>query len=72
MLHKCGHTNAGSTIKVNKRSEIMCPQLETTVIGQEDCLVLNIYVPETVYNDPSTKAPVMVFVHGGGLVSYYV
>ena len=40
-----------------------------TVIGQEDCLVLNIYVPRNVYNDPSSKAPVMVFVHGGGLVS---
>ena len=35
------------------------------VIGQEDCLVLNVYVPET---DPASSGPlpVMVFIHGGG------
>ena len=31
------------------------------MIGQEDCLVLNIYVP-----DRAGSLPVMVFIHGGG------
>ena len=56
---------------VSKESEIQCVQMDSQlqVIGQEDCLFLNIYVPETVYNDPFPGAPVMVFIHGGGLVS---
>ena len=56
---------------VSKESKIQCVQLVnlTSFAGQEDCLFLNIYVPETVYNDPFPGAPVMVFIHGGGLVS---
>ena len=56
---------------VSKESKIQCVQLVnlTSFAGQEDCLFLNIYVPENVYNDPFPGAPVMVFIHGGGLVS---
>ena len=43
--------------------------MELSLIGQEDCLFLNIYIPENVYNDPFSKVPVMVFIHGGGLVT---
>lgn len=32
-------------------------------VGSEDCLHLNVYVPE---HDSSKKLPVMVFIHGGG------
>jgi carboxylesterase type B len=39
--------------------------------GQEDCLLLNVYVPNTYYNAVESRAPVMVFIHGGGLVSFY-
>ena len=39
-------------------------------IGQEDCLLLNVYVPRYVYNDSSSEVPVMVYIHGGGLVSF--
>lgn len=32
-------------------------------VGSEDCLNLNVYVPET---DTSKRLPVMLFIHGGG------
>ena len=46
-----------------------CPQLETTggkLDTAEDCLTLNVWAPR----DPTatTKLPVMVWIHGGGLV----
>ena len=36
------------------------------VIGDEDCLHLNVWTPETGPEDQVTKRPVMVFIHGGG------
>ncbi|MCS6936567.1 MAG: carboxylesterase family protein [Candidatus Bipolaricaulota bacterium] len=47
-----------------------CPQLPGTILRyqletDEDCLSLNIWTPKT---DPSAKLPVMVWIHGGGLV----
>lgn len=40
--------------------------------SSEDCLFLDIIVPETIFNDRHTKkAPVVVFVHGGGYVESY-
>ena len=59
-----------ATIDASGISEVMCPQLRETgaVVGQEDCLTLNIYVPEQVYNDPAWLASVMVYIHGGGFV----
>lgn len=43
---------------------VRCPQRISTsiVIGQEDCLVLNVYAPAHA----AGAVPVMVFVHGGG------
>ena len=39
-------------------------------IGEEDCLVLNIYVPENVIiNKKDEKLPVMIWIHGGGLMT---
>lgn len=34
------------------------------IIGEEDCLYLNIYVPKT--NNESKKLDVVVHIHGGG------
>jgi para-nitrobenzyl esterase len=34
--------------------------------GSEDCLFLNVYAPESA--GPSSSLPVMVYIHGGGLV----
>ncbi|KAH0550403.1 hypothetical protein KQX54_019183 [Cotesia glomerata] len=46
----------------------MCPQLNRfgEFVGDEDCLHLNIFVPE-LYS--SEKLPVLVFVHGGAFVT---
>jgi len=41
--------------------------LTQKVVGSEDCLYLNIYVPYKVYR--TTGNPVMVWIHGG---SYHV
>jgi len=47
-------------------SEVMCPQIvDDKLVGQEDCLLLNIYVPHT---DDQGPLPVMVWVHGGALL----
>ena len=57
---------------VSHESKIICPQPQAFpvgLIGQEDCLVLNVYVPEKALNNPDVKLPVMVWIHGGGLVS---
>jgi len=42
-----------------------CPQLDSNnnVVGNEDCLVLNVFASAT---PPSGKQPVIVFFHGGG------
>ncbi|XP_050682610.1 juvenile hormone esterase-like [Leptidea sinapis] len=46
---------------------IKCPQwLVYLTFGTEDCLYLDVYVPETA--EPRVKLPVMIFFHGG---SYY-
>jgi para-nitrobenzyl esterase len=47
-----------------------CPQLPGTIFRyqlemEEDCLSLNIWTPRA---DPTAKFPVMVWIHGGGLV----
>lgn len=44
-----------------------CTQLdadETTVVGEEDCLQLNVWTPTARGNDASL--PVLFFIHGGG------
>ena len=66
------HMEEDATIDVSKESKVICPQMDNNVIiGQEDCLLLNVYVPRYVYNDSSSsEVPVMVYIHGGGLVSY--
>uniref|UniRef100_A0A8C2ATX7 Carboxylic ester hydrolase n=1 Tax=Cyprinus carpio TaxID=7962 RepID=A0A8C2ATX7_CYPCA len=40
--------------------------LATDVVGSEDCLYLNIWVPQG--NTVSTNLPVMVFIYGGGFL----
>jgi para-nitrobenzyl esterase len=42
-----------------------CPQIDVNdkVVGDEDCLTLNIWTPNTT---PSAPLPVLFFIHGGG------
>ena len=66
------------TYDVSQISRLVCPQLSYGVdpskpgdlnyLGQEDCLVLNVYVPEKILNGAADqKASVLFFIHGGGL-----
>ncbi|XP_037029459.1 esterase FE4-like [Bradysia coprophila] len=56
----------GTLLTQNQRSK--CPQIDalrgsTVVEGNEDCLYVNVYVPETAGN---TRLDVVVWIHGGG------
>nr|UYG55603.1 carboxylesterase 3 [Arma chinensis] len=42
---------------------IFIPDSRNTTIGQEDCLILNIYTPDV---DKSRHLPVLAYIHGGG------
>ena len=59
------------TIDASEISTIKCTQIGflsgNVLLGQEDCLLLNIYVPESVLNNPEKKLPVIFWIHGGGL-----
>lgn len=37
--------------------------------GKEDCLTLNVFTPNVKKNSQKTPLPVMVWIHGGGLVT---
>lgn len=39
------------------------------VVGSEDCLYLNVFVPKTVIKEKKDKVPVMVFIHGGAFLT---
>ena len=51
-------------------SEVMCPQVidGAGLVGQEECLLLNIYVPEAALTGEKDPLPVMVWLHGGALL----
>jgi len=57
---------------VSSESTIVCPRKSDwfdpawEVVGDEDCLFLNVYTPE---NHEQTPLPVMVWIHGGALVT---
>ena len=60
------------TIDVSQESKVLCNQIKDyyLLIGQEDCLLLNIYIPEKIFNDESGKRyPVMVWIYGGGFTN---
>ena len=54
-------------------SDILCPQLTNTVsgdlIGQEDCLYLNIYTPADLNQGETSSLPVVVWIYGGGFIT---
>jgi len=56
--------SAESTIACPRKSDWYDPAWE--VVGEEDCLFLNVYSPE---NHQQSPLPVMVWIHGGALVT---
>ena len=62
---------------VSQESTVRCPQWHRmsngnrALWGQEDCLLLNIYVPDDVFFNPedNLELPVMVWIHGGALIN---
>jgi len=51
-------------------SMVACTQVvwqTGNIIGQEDCLLLSVYVPKIFFERNIPKFPVMVWIHGGGL-----
>ena len=55
----------------NVNSNILCPQYDSwtgsdRILGQEDCLFLNVYIPENAIHGLSL--PVLFWIHGGSLV----
>nr|CAD7457414.1 unnamed protein product [Timema tahoe] len=47
-----------------------CVQVEGSVEGSEDCLFINVYTPQLPgVKDACSLLPVMVWIHGGGLIS---
>jgi para-nitrobenzyl esterase len=54
------------TLQANELAPI-CPQMdEDQIVGDEDCLYLNIWTPAEA--TPESRLPVMVYIHGGGNV----
>ena len=55
---------------MGNESTVFCPQINGfTLDGVEDCLFLNVYVPKKAIDDQDLKLPVMVFIHGGALIT---
>ena len=47
-----------------------CPQFNPLhwVTGEEDCLLLNIFVPASGFDNANVSLPVMVWIHGGSFI----
>ena len=58
----------GSHVNVSSNSNVWCPQWIGGVFGEEDCLMLNIYVPEHILLSGRSSADVMVWLTGGALL----
>ena len=58
-------------VDVSSESKMQCSQfnfITKGIDGQEDCLLLNIYVPDIAMSGSkinTIKLPVMVWIHGG-------
>ena len=66
------YTDKKGTYDVGNESTVICPQLDfkLDVVGREDCLLLNIYVPKIAISNPKKrKYPVMFWIYGGALVT---
>lgn len=47
-----------------------CPQMyNKAVIGTENCLVINVYIPQLIGRRRQPKLPILAYIHGGGFES---
>ncbi|KAL1439068.1 hypothetical protein MTO96_047528 [Rhipicephalus appendiculatus] len=59
-----------SSFSDNLRASPRCLQwTRERIVGEEDCLFLDIYVPATYFATPATKLPVVVFIPGADFKS---
>ena len=63
-----------SPLDLTGDSNVMCPQLSETVsgdlLGQEDCLYMNIYTPAVQQGQrEDATLPVLVWLYGGGFIT---
>jgi len=63
-----------AVLDLSGSSSVVCPQLTGAVsgdyLGQEDCLLLNIYSPsEAFHSETDELAPVLVWIYGGGFLT---
>jgi para-nitrobenzyl esterase len=66
--HACWSTTLAASSFGAKCLQIdpQSPANNPAVIGQEDCLTVNVWTPASAM--PASKLPVMLFIHGGGNV----
>ena len=51
-----------------KRTVCRQPRKTLSLTGQEDCLLLNIFVPSSAFDNANVSLPVMVWIHGGSFI----
>ena len=59
------------TVDASEISSVKCPQHSDdflSMIGQEDCLLINVYVPKGTLENTEEKIPVMFWIYGGALI----
>ena len=68
------YTYNEALVDVSSESKVQCSQINyfsKAIVGIEDCLLLNIYVPDIAIPDSTSsnmRLPVMVWIHGGALI----
>ncbi|XP_033228992.1 esterase FE4-like [Belonocnema kinseyi] len=61
---------AWTGVRIADTDANQCPQHDgISVVGNEDCLYLNVYIPKQNLGSTKDLLPVMVWIHGGAFIS---